>query len=469
HPNLIFILGEGHGWSSTSVDLDGKDPNHAQPAGLTPNLERMAKEGMRFSDFYASCPRCTPSRASFLTGLSPAKLHMTYVNEGGRERRGGEDTSQQRVVPPTPLKDLSPDIATTASLLRAQGYATAHFGKWHVGRVDPMQHGFDLSDGPNSNQGPDRDAAPNPTQCFEITERGIEFVREQAKAGKPFFLQLSHYAVGAESDVTPESLDEARALLPKVNSRQLAQAAGVRDVDKALGQLLAVLDSLELTKTTYVFFSTDHGTPGGNANPSRGNGANPPFAGGKGSVREGGIRIPFLALGPDVAAGTLSGVRASGMDLLPTLLDLAGAPLKTPEIPDDPLSVEGGSLAQVLRGVGAGKVVRPREELVIHFPHYDLDNGGPASAIYLDEWKLVRNYDTGAVTLHDIAKDREERNDVAKDQPETVKELLGRLDGYLAAVGAQMPTKIGEAPSQPTPPTERRERRGRGEKRRGGE
>ena len=87
HPNFVFILGEGHGWSSLSVDLDGKDPSHAQPAGLTPNFERMAKDGMRFSDFYASCPRCTPSRASFLTGISPAKLHMTYVNEGGRERR----------------------------------------------------------------------------------------------------------------------------------------------------------------------------------------------------------------------------------------------------------------------------------------------------------------------------------------------------------------------------------------------
>jgi len=108
-PNFVFILGEAHGWSSTSVDMDGAEPSHARPAGLTPHLERIAKDGMRFSEFYVSAPRCTPSRASFFTGISPAKLHMTYVNEGGKERRGsGEDVSDasQRVVPPAPLKEL---------------------------------------------------------------------------------------------------------------------------------------------------------------------------------------------------------------------------------------------------------------------------------------------------------------------------------------------------------------------------
>jgi arylsulfatase A-like enzyme len=197
-------------------------------------------------------------------------------------------------------------------------------------------------------------------------------------------------------------------------------------------------------------------------------------------VREGGIRVPLLALGPDVAAGTICGQRATGMDLLPTLLDLAGAPLETPENKDELAVVEGGSLVQVLRGVGAGKITRPREEIVIHFPHYDLDNGGPASAIYLGEWKLVRNYDTGAVTLHDIKKDREERHDVAKEQPEKVAELLGKLDAYLVAVKAQMPTKAGDASTPPAPPSEpgqggeRRERgdkprRGRGEGSSGGQ
>ena len=187
------------------------------------------------------------------------------------------------------------------------------------------------------------------------------------------------------------------------------------------------------------------------------------------------IRVPFLAMGPDIAAGTLCGQRATGMDLLPTLLELAGAPLEKPKDTDiDALAtVEGGSLAQVLRSTGAGKNAGPREEIVIHFPHYDLDNGGPASAIFLGEWKLVRNYDTGAVTLHDIAKDREERHDVAREQPEKVQELLTKLDAYLVAVRAQMPTKAGESSAEPAPPTpppaDPGERRGRGDRpRRGG-
>jgi arylsulfatase A-like enzyme len=473
-PNFVFILGEAHGWSATSVDMDGAEPSHARPVGLTPNLERIAKEGMRFSEFYVSAPRCTPSRASFFTGISPAKLHMTYVNEGGKERRGsGEEVSDagQRVVPPAPLKELPSEVPTTGTLLGRQGYATAHFGKWHVGRLDPTQHGFDLSDGPNTNQGPER-GAPNPRQCFAITERGIEFMKAQVKAEKPFFLQLSHYGVGTEEESTPESYAETMAALPRLSGKTLASAAGVRDMDKAIGQVLAAIEELGIAKNTYIFFSTDHGNQGGNGGRN-GSSANPPLTGGKGSVREGGIRVPFLAMGPDIAAGTICGQRATGMDLLPTLLELAGAPLEKPENPDALTTVEGGSLAQVLRSTGAGKIVRPREEIVIHFPHYDLDNGGPASAIFLGEWKLVRNYDTGAITLHDITKDREERHDVAREQPEKVQELLAKLDAYLVAVKAQMPTKAGESPAEPAPPTppptDPGERRGRGDKpRRGG-
>ncbi len=471
-PNFIFILAEAHGWSSTSVDMDGAEPSHARPAGLTPNLERIAKEGMRFSEFYVSAPRCTPSRASFFTGISPAKLHMTYVNEGGKERRGsGEDVSDagQRVVPPSPRNEIPEGVPTTGTLLGRVGYATAHFGKWHVGRLDPTQHGFDVSDGPNTNQGPER-GEPNPKQCFAITERGIEFMKEQVRAEKPFFLQLSHYGAGTDTEATPESFEETRKALPNLSGKALASAAGVRDMDKAIGQVLAAIEELGIAKNTYVFYSADHGNQGGNAGRNN-NGPNPPLSGGKGSVREGGIRVPLLALGPDVAAGTICGQRATGMDLLPTLLDLAGAPLETPENKDELAVVEGGSLVQVLRGVGAGKITRPREEIVIHFPHYDLDNGGPASAIYLGEWKLVRNYDTGAVTLHDIKKDREERHDVAKEQPEKVAELLGKLDAYLVAVKAQMPTKAGDASTPPAPPSEPGqggERRGRGDKPRRG-
>ena len=469
-PNFVFILGEGHGWSSTSVDMDSTPPSDARPAGLTPNLEAMAAQGMRFSDFYASCPRCTPSRASFFTGISPAKLHMTYVNEGGAGKRegggkggkgggkggkAGNDAAAPgdgadadkypllRMIAPSPEMELPADVKTTGDVLRGAGYATAHFGKWHAGRMDPTKHGFDMSDGPNTNQGPDRGEQPNPKQSTMITDRGIDFMRQQVKAGKPFFLQLSHYGCGSEEEATPESVAEVRKLMPQLQGKQLGSVAGMRDMDKAIGRVMAALKELGIADNTYVFFSTDHGTPGGGS--ARGVGANPPLTGAKGSVSDGGIRVPFLVWGPGVKPDTTSHVRATGMDLLPTMLDLAGKPLPKPDEPDARNVVEGGSLSSVLKNGGQGTVSRPREEIVVHFPHYDLNNGGPASAIFVGDLKLIRNYDTGKVSLFDIVKDPGESRDLAAKMPDKVKELEARLDAYLKAVDAQMPRPNPEA------------------------
>ena len=453
-PNFVFILGEGHGWSSTSVDMDGKYPP-SDRVGLTPNLEQLANDGMRFSDFYATCPRCTPSRASFLTGISPAKLHMTYVNEGGvgkREQDGGKGVGEKnagtdaeaqkyplmKLIAPTPDMELPDGVKTTGDVMRAAGYATAHFGKWHAGRVDPMKHGFDISDGANTNQGPDRGEAPNPKQSSMITDRGIAFMREQVKAGKPFFLQMSHYGCGSEAEATPESFAETAQLLPKLTGKSLASAAGVRDMDKAVGRVRAALKELGISDNTYIYFSTDHGTPGGGT--GRGVGANAPLTGSKGSVSEGGIRVPFIISGPGIQAGAISSVRASGMDVLPTMIDLAGSPLAKSFTPDAKLVVEGGSLKPVLKNSGAGNVSRPNDAIVIHFPHYDLNNGGPASAIFDGDLKLIRHYDTGKVTLFDIVKDPSESKDLSAEMPEKVNSLQARLDAYLKAVDAQMPT-----------------------------
>jgi arylsulfatase A-like enzyme len=167
----------------------------------------------------------------------------------------------------------------------------------------------------------------------------------------------------------------------------------------------------------------DHGAAGRNANA--------PLQGGKGSVLEGGLRVPFLVRGPGVAAKVCSHVRASTADVLPTVAELAG-------ITKWPAAVEGGSLAAVLRGRGVGRVSRPREELVVHFPHYDLGNA-PASAIYLDDHKLVRCYEDGSTLLFDIGRDPEERRDLAADEPKLVADLVRRLDAYLKAIDAAMP------------------------------
>ncbi|MCX5690787.1 MAG: sulfatase-like hydrolase/transferase, partial [Planctomycetota bacterium] len=275
------------------------------------------------------------------------------------------------------------------------------------------------------------------------------------KLGKPFFIQMSHYGTGAAEEVTPEALERTGKLLPRLSGKNLAQAAGVVDMDIAIGRVLAALDELGISGTTYIFFSTDHGTPGGGGGmKGNGTGANAPLAGAKGSVREGGIRVPFIVKGPGIAAGKVIHERGTGMDLLPTMLDLAGKPLARSATPDAKTVVEGGSLVPVFKTGGSGKVVRPREEIVMHFPHYDLNNGGPASALFLGDYKLIRNYDTGQVMLFDIRKDIAEEKNLAGEEPERVKDLEAKLDAYLKAVHAQMPTPKEQAttdsPTQPT-------------------
>lgn len=443
-PNFVFILAEATGWSSTSVDLDGEPPSHARGAELTPHLSRLASEGMRFSDFYVTSPRCTPSRASFVTGLSPSKLRMTYQSDGGRSRRddGSDRYTLMRMIPPEVEANLPEGVRTTGDVLRELGYGTAHFGKWHAGRADPKANGFDASDGPNSNQGPERGSAPNPTQCVEIVDKGLAFMREQLAAGRPFFVQLSHYGFGGEDEATPESLEIARRVAPGATGKPLGAIAGQHDMDRELGRLREALVEMGVAGHTYIFFSADHGAQGGGGAWGGRASANPPFSGAKGSVSEGGIRVPFIAHGPGIPAGVTSRVRATSLDLLPTLRDLAGTPLESPAEPDAPLSIEGGSLVPVLKSsgehAGTGAIARPREEIVIHFPHYDLGNGGPASAIYLGDLKLVRNDDARTVKLYDIARDRGEANDLAASMPEQAKALEARLDGYLKAVKAPM-------------------------------
>ena len=405
-PNFIVVLGEGAGWTSTSVQMDDRNPASKGAGISTPNLERLAAAGMRFSDGYAASPRCTPSRAALFTGKSPAQLHMTFVNEGKRDRAGEVNG---RVLTPNALTELPAAEITIAEFLKHAGYATAHFGKWHVGRVSPSQHGFDGNDGPNNNGGPDDVAAPNPKQALAITAKGIEFMERQAKAGKPFYLQLSHYPNLAEKgggkNRPAESADEATAI-----------------VDQTLGQLLDAVERLGLKDNTYILYTTDHGTPGHNF----------PLAGGKGTIWEGGLRVPFIVAGPGAKTGACSHVRLNAMDIFPTFAELAGAtePL--------PASIEGGSFASVLKNGGAGEVKRPRAEFVVHFPHYDKDDIGPASAILLGDFKLIRAYETGALRLFNIAADPGERRDLARELPDKVAELNRRLTDYLTVVNAQI-------------------------------
>lgn len=432
-PNFVVILGEGHGWSSTSVQMDDAVPGSKSAYTRTPNLEKLAAAGMRFADFYAASPRCTPSRAALFTGKSPAQLHMTFIGEGKKD--SGADVNG-RVIPPLALVELPAGETTIADLLKRAGYTTAHFGKWHVGRVSPSQHGFDESDGATSNGGPDNVANPHPKQLYGMTDRGMDFMTRQVKAGKPFYLQLSHYASRQGGDASPEALAAVKGWGGNLNDRELAEAAADWDLDIAFGMLLKNMGELGIASNTYVIFTTDHGTPG----------KNPPLVGGKGTVSDGGLRVPFIVSGPGIKAGSCSHVRAIDVDLLPTIAELAHVAEPLPK------GVEGGSFVAVLNNAGMGTVKRPREEFVVHFPHYDKDAIGPASAIFLGDFKLIRIYETGGLRLFNIAKDPGERRDLAQETPDKARELNQRLTDYLLAMNAQMPKPNPNY--DPTKPTE---------------
>ena len=422
-PNFVFILGEGQGWTSTSVRMDPDIPESRNDYFRTPNLRRLAHGGMRFANFYAPSPRCTPSRATYFTGKSPAKLGMTFVTA-----RPGPNA---RLVEPTPLLELPPEETTVAEVLRDSGYATAHFGKWHVGRRNPREHGFDNNDGANNNGGPENVRSPNPKQAYLITERGLRFIESNAKAGRQFYVQISHYGGrgGASALSSTNQVVSSWAESRERNARETASAAAVLDMDITIGMVLDKLEELGIADETYLFYTTDHGTPGS---------GNRPLALGKGTVWEGGLKVPLFFRGPGIAPGSVSRVRATGMDLVPTVADLAGLADKLPR------GVEGGSLALVLTTNARGSVVRPREEIVFHFPHYDFDPLGPASAILWGDYKLIRFYeDPSKPRLFNVRTDPYERNNLFSALPAKAEALGMRLDAYLSEVDAGLPRANG--------------------------
>lgn len=421
-PNFVVLIGEGQGWASLSLPMDDHDARSASRLVRTPNLDRIGREGMRFAEFRAASPRCTPTRAALLTGRSPAALGMTYVGEGPGDDGARAGTP---VIPPPTTIELPASERTIAELLKDAGYATAHFGKWHLGRVDPSKHGFDESTGPTSNGGPENSANPNPKQAYAIAERGAGFIRKSVASGKPFYLQVAQYAGRTVLDARPETVAAVEARIGSRDQVNLGSLAVAEDADVTYGELLAALEETGALKNTFVVYTTDHGAPG----------RNPPLRGGKGTVGDGGLRVPLLVRGPGVPAGTIARNGCSTVDLFPTFAELAGVPVGAMK------GLEGGSLVSVLRSGGVGEVRRAREEWVVHFPHYDKDPLGPASAIHFGGYKLVRLWESGERRLYDLREDPGEGRDLAAQMPERVGELDRRLSEYLAWAHAGLPTK----------------------------
>lgn len=416
-PNIVFILADDMGWTGSSVEMIPGNSESKSDFYQTPNLQKLMEQGMVFSQAYAPASLCTPSRAGILTGKTPAELHMTTPG-------GGRAKDYQKLIAPNHIKDLPESEITIAEQLKKAGYATAHFGKWHLGRISPGEHGFDEHDGATGNES--SGTTDNPKDIFGITERACAFMEKQSKASKPFYLQLSHYAVHTPTETlaeTQKKFEQEKA--GKIHSNS-ANAAMTFDFDSSLNTLLSKIKTLGLAENTYVVFMSDNGAPG---NPRRPN--NLPLNAGKGSLYEGGIRIPLIITGPGIPKSTTCETAVTGYDLLPTFCEWAGITA--------PKNLEGTSIAALLSGK---KLKRKNEALLFHYPHY---GQGPAqkpqSAIILGDFKLIRDLETGTAKLFNLNKDLGEQKNLAKTHPEKTAELEALLDKRLKEVNAQTMTE----------------------------
>lgn len=412
-PNILLLMADDQDWAGLSCAMHPDVQNSRSDYHRTPNIDRLAAQGMRFSNYYAPAPVCSPTRASMQTGLNPARLRWTKAAPPELGHRLLEGESR---------KNLLEGEITVAEVLRARGYATAHFGKWHLGGGGPSRHGYDESDGDTGNRDADKFVDPNPVDIFGMGERAARFMERQVKAGKPFYVQMSYHALHRPDN----ALRATRALFEGLKAGRIhwdpAQAAITADLDTGIGRLMEVVERLGLTKSSFVIYTSDNG--GGGRSEAR------PLNAGKGGLWEGGIRVPMIVRGPGVEAGTWSHVPVVGYDFLPTFCRLAGGSGEMPK------HLDGGDFSPVLFGKNQS-VVRNDEGLVFHFPHYQGD--APHSAVRLGDHKLMRFHEDGRTVLFDLSRDLGERRDIAGSCPEITNRLSDLLMHRLKAMGAAMP------------------------------
>ena len=422
-PNFILILADDQGWNGTSVKMMDNESGSKSDYFETPNLERFAQSGIRFSDAYASAPVCAPSRYSIQFGKTPARLSLIRVgmNTDHIDHEGFTSI-------PKALKKIN------------SNYRTAHFGKWGMGS-NPSVFGYDVSDGPTKNKDGNFDNnrsqwehvfKKDPKNIFSLTDRAIEFIDSSKEEEKPFYLQISHYAV--HSNV--ESKEKSYAVLKDkpigAQQKDLGFAAMTFDLDEGLGLLLNKIKELEIEDNTYIIYMSDNGSvpniPGAKKYEKS---YNFPLSRGKWDAYEGGVRVPLIIAGPGIKNDTESATPVSGSDLLPTIIDLAGDKIIALT------EIDGGSFASILLNKNNKKIKRAVDGIFFHVPY---KNGialkRPHSAVRKGDYKLIKFQDDKSILLFNLVKDKMEQLNLATQKPEKVKELEKILDNYLTEVHA---------------------------------
>ncbi len=422
--NFVFILVDDLGWADLSC--------YGRTEWETPSIDKLASEGMRFTDAYAASPVCSPTRASILTGKHPARLKVTNWIPGWKEK-------YQNPVYITPdfTKELKLEELTIAERLKEFGYKTASIGKWHLGSEDvyPVKHGFDeeflvcpSNVGSRSyyNYGENGEELPDSLGGKYLTEllanKAIKWLDKNKE--EPFFLYFSTHVVHAPIQAEKGKVEKFMKLgLPEIGTESAEYAGMCEHMDENIGRLLDSVDELGLRENTVVIFFSDNG----GREPET---SNAPLKGGKAELHEGGIRVPMIVRWPgQVKENSVCNYPVISNDFVPTIMHLASGNENYPEF-------DGLSLVELLK---ENKELT-RSALYWHYPHYTgHKNSRPSSAIRKGKYKLVDIYEYKELELYDLSNDIGEHNNIAKQFPDVTANLKAELDKWKKEIGAQEP------------------------------
>lgn len=432
--NIVLFLIDDLGWMD--LGCQGSTFYH------TPNIDRLAREGARFTDAYAACAVCSPTRAAILTGKYPARLLLTNWLPSGRWNPAAR-LREGRFVRALPLEEL-----TLAEALRESGYRTASIGKWHLGSEPfslPEHHGFDINVAGNAHGAPGSyffpykgnwkipttglratwnvlpDGDPGEYLTDRLTDEAVAFLRDSRET--PFFLYFPHYGVHTPLQAKSEMVARYEQIPDGDRQGNPVYAAMVESIDQSVGRVLAMLEELSLEKKTVVIFTSDNG---GFYKAT----SNAPLRGNKGAYYEGGIRVPLIVQWPGVTTpGDVVSEPVTSSDLYPTCLAAAGESLRPNQHRD------GLNLKPLLEG----ELTLGREAIYWHFPHYNQHPSAvPSSVIRRGPWKLIETFDPEGIELYNLTEDLSETTNRAAEQPELVAELRAKLGAWRSDVGAQM-------------------------------
>ncbi len=442
-PNIVFILADDLGWT----DLGVQGSRYYE----TPNIDALAAQGMRFSSYH-NCQNCTPTRAALMSGQYGARTGVYTV--GGINRFPWQTRSLR---PVDNVTNLPLDRITIAQSLKKAGYVTGMFGKWHIGQqgdYHPGRRGFDeaiVSMGKHFDFDTDpKTEYPRGQYLADfLTDKAVDFI--QRHQDESFFLYVPHFAVHSPLDAKVELIERFKTKPPVGGHRNPTYAAMIASVDESVGRILDALKELELADNTVVIFSSDNGGVGGYEREGIGRKAgdttdNAPLRSGKGSLYEGGTRVPLIVRWPEVVQpGSTCDVPTIHVDVYPTLLDMAGAK------PPAGYPLDGESLVPLLRD---GSASLHRSAIYQHFPGY-LGNGPgkwrttPVGLVHVGDWKLMEFYEDHHLELYNLRDDIGESKNLAAQMPEKAAELRDKLTAWRQQIHAPMPTSNQPIPQPP--------------------